>query len=168
MLIKKILVISILLLFIGVGIQPAIAILEPETSENDDCNLCPKKDITSQFNRLNDLIEKLDTQNNKLSIMSKLNPKIEEKYEEVSNAITIISEEIKNLNGDNFGLCLLSVLGIFITMLIFCPIISIFLMIWEIFPNILQLIGIIIIDVYVYIFAVLFDGMVYYCGLSFA
>jgi len=94
------------------------------------------------------------------------------KDEELSNGLATLKEMnkviINNEPYENqFLLCLISVLGVIITMLIFCPIIAIFLMIWEIFPNILQFIGNILVDTYVYIFGVFFDGVVLFCGLPF-
>jgi hypothetical protein len=42
-LIGKGLTVAVILLFVGVGVQPAIAKVESRTTKNDDCNLCPKK-----------------------------------------------------------------------------------------------------------------------------
>ena len=39
--ISKNLAVAVLLLFVGVGIQPAIASVEPNTFDNDDCEVCP-------------------------------------------------------------------------------------------------------------------------------
>jgi hypothetical protein len=39
--ISKNLAVAVLMLFVGVGIQPAIASVEPNTFDNDDCEVCP-------------------------------------------------------------------------------------------------------------------------------
>ena len=85
-LLSKTLVVGVIVLFIGVGIQPAFAVT-PDTSDSvEDCNLCPKAS-KQQIDRLNNLLERLVRYDSQLSILSKHNPEIEEKYQELSNYI---------------------------------------------------------------------------------
>jgi hypothetical protein len=37
----KTLAVAVIILFIGVGVQPVIATVEPKTSDNGDCDICP-------------------------------------------------------------------------------------------------------------------------------
>ena len=39
----KTLAVAVIILFLGVGVQPAIAVTPETTDIEDDCNLCPKK-----------------------------------------------------------------------------------------------------------------------------
>ena len=96
-LLYKILVVGIIVLFIGVGIQPAIAV-KPDTSEGeDDCNLCAKKLSISHLVLIESLLNRLEKIDYELSLITKLNPTIEEKYKVISNRIS----EIKEINIDN-------------------------------------------------------------------
>lgn len=82
------LAVAVILLFIGVGIQPAIAKLSIiTTSDNeDDCNLCPK--VSNQhLVRLKSLISRLETLNTKLSVLSKHYPEFEGKYNGILNIL---------------------------------------------------------------------------------
>lgn len=90
----KILVLGIIVLFIGVGIQPAIANNVSITTASDseeDCNLCPKVS-TSRFVRLKSLLNRLDTFGNRLSVISKQNSIVEGKYQELIRRIIIFKE----------------------------------------------------------------------------
>ena len=104
---KKILVVGVIVLFIGIGMQPAIAnnvsITKTSYSE-EECDICPKaskKHIERLINML-DRIEKYDYQ---LSEFSKINPELEDKYQELSKRITIfdeMNEELKKVvSGDS-------------------------------------------------------------------
>jgi hypothetical protein len=98
LLIKKILALGIIILFLGVGIQPAIATIEPETSDSDDdCNLCTKKVRKSHLVLLKSLLNRLEKYANQLSDISKQYPEFEDKYQELTEKITIFHEINKNL-----------------------------------------------------------------------
>ena len=101
---KKILIaIGIVILFLGVTIQPAIATVESKTSD-DDCNLCSKKVSKSHLERLTTLFERLEKCDNQLSEQSKLYPELEEKYQDLSNRFTTLTllNEIIKLNSNWF------------------------------------------------------------------
>jgi len=68
-----------------------------ESDSDDDCNLCPKVS-NLHLVRLKSLFNRLGKYNNKLSIVSKLNLELEEKYQEISNSITTLIEMNKELN----------------------------------------------------------------------
>ena len=94
--IYKTLVFAIILLFIGVGIQPAIAITPKPSDIEDNCDLCP-------------------------FINNKYNPKVEEKNQELSDKLAIIKEMNKKIDSftpreDNQTICriLWIVLGVFV------------------------------------------------------
>lgn len=62
------LAVAVILLFLGVGVQPAIAKVESRTTNNDDCNLCPKKVNNLRIDRtisVKDLLKINDDLNNK-------------------------------------------------------------------------------------------------------
>ena len=100
-LLYKPLVVCVIVLFIGVGIQPAIATIENNSIEKDeDCNLCAKKVSKSQLLLLKSLLNIIDRQINKLSIISKQNPILEKKYPELFTKITILKEFSTELNND--------------------------------------------------------------------
>ena len=82
----KTLVVGVIVLFIGIGIQPAFAVTPNTTDSKDDCKLCPKVSSLHLF-RLKRLLNRLEKYDNELSVLSKLNPEIEEKYQEISNYI---------------------------------------------------------------------------------
>jgi hypothetical protein len=100
----KSLVVGVIVLFIGVGVQPAFALNESASisDDEDDCNLCPK--VSKQhIVRIKDLIDRLDTLNTKLSKVSKLNPEIEENYQEISDRISTLTEmKEKYLSNDEW------------------------------------------------------------------
>ena len=92
----KSLVVGVIVLFIGVGIQPAFAVT-PDTSDSDeDCNICPKVS-NLRLVLLERLVNRFETLISKLSVVSKLNPVIDEKYKELSDAITTFKEMNKEL-----------------------------------------------------------------------
>ena len=88
----KALVIGVIVLFIGVGIQPAIAVTLNSADSEDDCNLCPKKVSKQHIIKLKSLISRLDTLNTKLLTVSKLNPDIEERYQDISDKVAILKD----------------------------------------------------------------------------
>ena len=100
----KILVVGVIVLFIGLGVQPAIAVT-PDTSDSDDnCNLCPKKVSKPHLERLTTLLDRLDKYDNQLSEQSKLYPELKEKYQDFSNRFTILTllNQILKLNSNWF------------------------------------------------------------------
>ena len=78
---KKALVVGVIFLFIGVGVQPVFAKNTIKTTSEtlEDCECQPISN--HNLNRLE-----------KLSILSKNNPEISEKFEELSNRITTLKE----------------------------------------------------------------------------
>jgi hypothetical protein len=85
-LLYKSLVVGVIVLFIGVGVQPAFAVTSITSDSDDECNLCPK--LSKQhIVRVKSLLDRLEKYDNELSVLSKLNPEIEEKYQEISNYI---------------------------------------------------------------------------------
>ena len=76
---KKIpLVVGITILFLGVGIQPAIAVI-PKISDGEDyCDICPKKISKSHLVLIESLLNRLENYNYQLSEFTKKNPEINE------------------------------------------------------------------------------------------
>jgi hypothetical protein len=70
----KTLVVGVIILFIGIGIQPAIAVT-PNTSDSNDCDICPS---------IEDLIDRKDVK----------------KYQELLDKINSLKEENDGLNSD--------------------------------------------------------------------
>jgi hypothetical protein len=71
--IGKGLAVAVILLFVGVGVQPVTAKIESRITKNDDCNLCPKKVNNLRIDRkisVKDLLIINDDLNNK-SIFNK-------------------------------------------------------------------------------------------------
>lgn len=92
-------VVGITLLFMGLAIQPSIAVNPISIDSEEDCYICPK--VSSlQVVRLKSLINRVETLDNKLSVMSKLNPIVAEEYQELSDRITALKELNKELNLD--------------------------------------------------------------------
>ena len=82
----KSLVVGVIILFVGIGIQPAFAVTSNSTGNKDDCNLCPKinkQQIDKLITRL-DKYEKYDIQ----SVLSTQNPIKEEIFQSLSKKIT--------------------------------------------------------------------------------
>jgi hypothetical protein len=97
----KTLAVAVILLFIGVGINPAVATIENNPIEkDDDCNLCAKKVSKPNLVLLKGLLDIIDKNINKISILSKNNPLLEKKYPELFTKITILKEFINELNND--------------------------------------------------------------------
>ena len=105
-LLYKILVIGVVVLFIGVGIQPALAVNHNVTESKDDCDLCPK--VSNQnIGLIKSLINRLEIYEKQLSVLSRFNPEFEEKYQEVSKGISTIQ-------GLNIGDDLCTILGMIV------------------------------------------------------
>lgn len=95
---RKGLVVGIIILFLGAGFQPAIADVSNiyNSDSEDDCDICPK--VSKQhIVRIKSLIDRLDTLNTKLSKVSKLNPELEDKYQELSKSISTFKNIYKEL-----------------------------------------------------------------------
>ncbi len=107
--VKNGLVVAIVLLFIGVAVQPSIAVNPIPSDNEEDCDICPKSS-SLHLVRLKSLINRVETLDNKLSVMSKHNPKVADKYQELSDKIITLSEMNKILNSNNslnFTACLI-------------------------------------------------------------
>ena len=88
------LAVAVIILFLGVGINPAIATVEPETSD-EDCNICPN--VSNQpIDRIKNLVDKIEKNKNKLSILSKNNPEVKAKYNEIYNRFLVLKEISEN------------------------------------------------------------------------
>ena len=94
-LLYKVLVVGVLVLFIGIGIQPAFAVT-PTTDSNDDCNLCEKKVSKSQLTLLRNLLNWVEKYDTKLSILFKQYPEFNEKNQELSESIS----KLRDINND--------------------------------------------------------------------
>jgi len=102
-------VVGITTLFLGLAIQPSIAV-NPISSENeDDCSICPKVS-KPHLVRLKRLLDRFEKYNERLSVISKHNPEVEGKYQELSDRINPLSEMNKILNSNylfNFTACVI-------------------------------------------------------------
>ena len=91
---KKILiVVGITIIFLGVGIQPVLAneVSIAKTSDaEEDCNCKPVSSL--HLVRLKSLLNRLDKHYNLLSILSKINPELSEKYQELYDNIDALTE----------------------------------------------------------------------------
>jgi len=86
-------------LFTGIAIQPAIAVNSISSDNEDDCSICPKVN-KQHLVRLKSLINRVETLDNKLSVISKYNPEVAEKYQELFDRITTLKEMSKELKPD--------------------------------------------------------------------
>jgi hypothetical protein len=84
--IKNVLVVGVILLFISIAFQPAIAVNPISSDNEEDCDICPKVSKTHLV-RLKSLINRVETIKNKLLPMSKYNTKFVEKYQELSDRL---------------------------------------------------------------------------------
>ena len=100
-------------MFTGIAIQSAIAVNPISGDNEDDCDICPKVSKIHLV-RLKSLLNRVETLNNKLLVMSKLNPEVEEKYQELSDRITILPVSI---NRENICTILAMILGPFLILL---------------------------------------------------
>jgi len=94
--IYKYLVVGVIVLFIGVGIQPAIAnnvSISKASKSEEDCDICPKVS-KSHILILKNLISRLEKYDTQLSVLSKQYPEFEKKYQEISN----ITKNLKDIN----------------------------------------------------------------------
>jgi len=90
---KEILIFGIICLFIGVGIQPAIANVNNSSISNDgnDCEICQKVEPL-QLLKIKSLLFSLETHFNELSFLSKQNPIIKTIYQEFSKTFSVLKE----------------------------------------------------------------------------
>jgi hypothetical protein len=70
----KSLVVGVIVLFIGVGIQPAFAVT-PDTSDSDDCDICPAVSIVSELVDEEDNQKLSDMINEFVDVYSNVKPK---------------------------------------------------------------------------------------------
>jgi len=100
----KTLVISVIFLFIGIGLQPAFAVTSNFYNNDDGCDICAKKVSKSHFDLISGLLNIFKKYENQLSVLAKQYPQIEEKNQELSSAINIFTEEVDSIyrNGDSF------------------------------------------------------------------
>jgi len=99
---KKVLVTGIIILFIGIGLQPAFAneISITKTSDIDKgCKSCQPVNKNLIY-RLKSLMNRFEKTKYILSIFSKHNPEHKEKYQEFSDKITATTEENNNYLSD--------------------------------------------------------------------
>ena len=101
--------VGIILLFIGVAVQPAFANEVSTTTSSDtedECDICPKAS-KSHLVLIKSLINRVEKYDNQLSVSSKLNLEIGEKYKELSDRISSIIEIDNglNTNGDYPIIC---------------------------------------------------------------
>ena len=88
----KTLAVAVILLFIGMGIQPAVAV------EINEENVLIQK-IKTQIDSLKNKIDTIEKDENKIS---KLNPKYKEKFQELYDKITTVNEEINYIKTYDF------------------------------------------------------------------
>jgi len=91
----KSLVVGVIVLFIGVGIQPAFAVTPDISKSDDDCNLCPKKGTLQNLPLIANILDRLDKFESKqvkeeISTLVKDNPypKICDKLGEILSKLT--------------------------------------------------------------------------------
>jgi hypothetical protein len=89
---KKILtILGIVILFLGVGIQPAIAVTPNTSGIENDCNLCPKKVSKPSLVLIQSLLDRLKYYDNELSVLTKFYFRIGV-YKEISNRLIVLEE----------------------------------------------------------------------------
>lgn len=93
----KALVIGVIILIIGIGIQPVIASNVSNITKSDsedDCNLCPSVSKRNSV-RLKSIVNRLEKYDNILSVLSKRDPEIAVKYQKFSNTILNSNNELE-------------------------------------------------------------------------
>ena len=89
----KTLAVAVIILFIGLGVQPAVATVQID----EDAGIIQK--IRTQIDRIKnklDIIEKVNSKS------SKLNPEYIEKFQEIYNEISTINEKVNNIKTLDF------------------------------------------------------------------
>jgi hypothetical protein len=100
---KKVVVVGIIVLFIGVGVQPSFAnevSITAISNNEDDCNCEPISNLHLVIreilsNKLDRLLNRLEVYTGIILILYRYNPDVTEKFEELSNEI-ITFKEINN------------------------------------------------------------------------
>ena len=93
-------VVGITILFLGISINPAVAVNPINSDNEEDCSICPK--ISSlHLVRLKSFIDRLEINDNKLSVISKYHPKVKEKYQELSDRIRTLKEMNKEIKPEH-------------------------------------------------------------------
>jgi len=98
---KKSLVVGIIVLFIGVGFQPAFAnevSITNKSEVEEDCDCQPVSNL--HLIRLERMLNRLEIHTKILSFFSKYNPEFAEKYQEISNRISTLKETNNELNNE--------------------------------------------------------------------
>ena len=96
----KTLVIGVIVLFIGVGIQPAIAVDIKTTisnNQNEDCKSCDEVS-ESDLIKIEKLLNKVDVYSKLLLLLSKYNSELRELSEELSNQLSNINKLYDEFN----------------------------------------------------------------------
>ena len=96
----KCLAVAVILLFIGLGVQPAIAITPNTSDSEDDCNLCPKKISKLPLSLIEKLLDRREKYNNHLSVLSKYCPELEDKYQDFYYRILEQNQLLRNYKQD--------------------------------------------------------------------
>jgi len=108
---KKILILGIICLFIGVGIQPAfahenISINRPSSGNIEDCN-CQVADnynlvvLERLFNRIESVLNRVETCNKLIPFLFKDNPEVIKDCEELSEKINTFREMNNEFKSDS-------------------------------------------------------------------
>jgi hypothetical protein len=102
---RNALAVSIILLFIGIAVQPSIATVQPEsidveysTVNEEVCNCQTVR--KSHLILIKSLLNRLEKLDNKLSVISKYNPIVPEVYQELSDRIAKLKDINKVLKSD--------------------------------------------------------------------
>lgn len=82
--ISKGLTVAIFLLFLGVSVQPSIAITSESLDNEDDCEICPKVS-KSHLLLIKSFLNRLEEYDDELSVLCKLDPGLEEKYKAIKD-----------------------------------------------------------------------------------
>jgi hypothetical protein len=99
---NKGLAVAVIILFLGLTVQPSVAVQPETTDNNDDCDLCPKKVSKSHLSLIKNSLNRLEKYDNQLLILSKYYPEFEEKFQELSEEIATLKEINKELSLWNF------------------------------------------------------------------
>ena len=95
---RKLLVVGIIVLFIGVGVYPVIAV-ETNSSMVNNQDDCGCEDVSNiHLERIGSKLERLKGYTKSLLLLSKRNPVIYEKCLEVSDSINTITEKYEELS----------------------------------------------------------------------
>ena len=99
----KILVFGIIVLFLGVSIQPAFAVNISKSFSNneDECTLCLQKISKSHIVLFYSLLNRLEKYNIRLSQLYKQYPEFEKNYQDLSESISTLRDKTKELKLDN-------------------------------------------------------------------